>query len=163
MRALSRKKAYRKSTLRNLTTSLILYERIKTTTAKAKELKPVAEHLINAARSQDLTARRQLLSFLFDENAVKKVLEVLVPRFKSIKSGFIKTYKLGQRFGDNAEMSIIEFVKVKEKEDVNPSTTLGVKEKDAEKENRAPKTRKPARRNFSEGGTTIKTTPKVTK
>ena len=66
MRALSRKKAYRKSTLRNLATSLVLYERIKTTTAKAKELKPVVEHLITIAKKNDLNARRRLMQYLFD-------------------------------------------------------------------------------------------------
>lgn len=114
MRALSRKTAYRKSTLRNLATSLFLYERIKTTTAKAKELKPVAEHLLAVAKGNDLNSRRRLLAYLFDENAVKKVIEVLVPRYKDLSSGFIKSYRLGTRLGDGAEMSILELVDAKQ-------------------------------------------------
>ena len=98
--------------LRNLATSLVLYERIKTTTAKAKEVKPMVEHLLSVAKKNDLTARRRLLSFFFDENATKKAFEVLVPRYKDVQSGFIKTYKLGPRLGDAAEMTILELKKV---------------------------------------------------
>jgi len=108
MKALSRKKAYRTSTLRNLATSLILYEKITTTSAKAKEVKPIVEHLINLSRKKDLTARRRLLGFFFDKNAVKKVLEDLVPRYKDIKTGFIYSYRKGRRLGDAAEMIILE-------------------------------------------------------
>jgi len=110
MRALSRKYANRKSLLRNLITSFILYERIKTTTAKGKEIKPIMERLLTVAKANDLTARRRLMAYLFDENAVKKMLEVYVPRFKNIKSGFIKTYRLGARLGDGADMIILELV-----------------------------------------------------
>jgi len=107
MRALSRKTANRNSTLRNLATSLILYERIKTTMAKAKEVKPIVEKLINSARKVDLTARRKLLAYLFDENAAKKVLEDILPRYKNIQTGFIQSYKLNPRQGDGAEMMIL--------------------------------------------------------
>lgn len=111
MRSLSRKTAYRRSTLRNLATSLVLYERITTTEAKAKEVKPVVEHLINKARKADLTARRSLLAYFFDENATRKVLEVLIPRYKKINTGFIKSYKLSPRLGDGARMMILELNK----------------------------------------------------
>lgn len=131
MRALSRKTAYRKSTLRNLATSLVLYERITTTTAKAKEIKPIVEHLINIARPADLNSRRKLLAYLFDENATKKVLEVLVPRFKDIPTGFIKSYRIGPRLGDGADMTILEFQKEKEKK---APVSDGVKEENAKKE-----------------------------
>lgn len=111
MRALSRKNAYRKSLKRNLATSLVLYERITTTTAKAKETKSVVERLINRSKTGDLAARRRLLAYLFDEKATKKVLEVLVPRYKNKKSGFVRIYKLGTRLGDGAEESILELDK----------------------------------------------------
>lgn len=114
MRALSRKKAYRKSTLRNLVTSLFLYERIKTTTAKAKEIKPIAEHLLSIAKTNDLNSRRKLLSYLFDENAVKKTIEILVPRYKNLSSGFVKSYRLGARLGDGADMTLLELVNAKQ-------------------------------------------------
>lgn len=130
MRALSRKKANRKSTLRNLATSLVLFERIKTTTAKSKELKPVVEHLIHIAKPADINSRRKLMAYLFDENAAKKVLEVLVPRYKNIQSGFIKSYKVGIRLGDGADMTILELQKgeetklVKHEEENDKSKTV---------------------------------------
>lgn len=138
MRALSRKNAPRKSLLRNLATSLVLYEKITTTTAKAKEVKPLVEHLINQAKSNDLNARRRLLSVFFDENATKKVLEVLVPRYKDQKSGFVKIYKLGARLGDGAEQSVLEFKKVKielPKTEEKPSSAKAVEGKEEKKDN----------------------------
>ena len=129
MRALSRKTAYRKSTLRNLATSLILYERITTTEAKAKEVKPVVEHLINKARKMDLTARRSLLSYLFDEKATLKVLEVLIPRYKKINTGFIKSYKLNPRLGDGARMMILELEKEKVKDETKDTSETTIKTK----------------------------------
>jgi len=111
MRSLSRKKDYRKSTFRNMATSLILFERITTTTAKAKELKPIVEHLINSARPGDLTGRRKLLAYLFDENAVNKTIDELLPRYANTPTGFIKTYKVGIRKGDGADQMIVELQK----------------------------------------------------
>lgn len=136
MRALSRKYANRKSTLRNLATSLVLYERIKTTTAKAKEVKPIVEKLINSARQADLIARRRLLAYLFDKNATKKVLEDILPRYKNIPTGFIKSYKLNPRLGDGAEMTILELVpgdKPKIDTTVIEKSENKIKEKDADK------------------------------
>ena len=150
MRALSRKIANRKSTLRNLATSLVLYERITTTVAKAKELKPVVEHLINKARPMDLSSRRRLLAYLFDENATKKVLEILVPRFKDTPTGFIKSYRLRRRLGDGAEMMILEFQKeevktivAKDKVPQAEEKTVDIKDENAniEKTGRATKGR----------------------
>ena len=112
--SLSRKKDYRQSLLRNLATSLILYEEIKTSEAKAKALKPFVEHLLQVAKKDNLIARRRLIANFFDENAVKKVFEVYGPRYKNIKSGFIKQYRLGPRLGDSAEMVMLKMAKVKE-------------------------------------------------
>ena len=153
MRALSRKYANRKSTLRNLATSLVLYERIKTTTAKAKEVKPIVERLISIAKKNDLVARRRLMAYLFDENAVKKMFEVIVPRFKKINSGFVKTYRLGARLGDGADMMIAEFVGG-EKE-IPPTVAKAMVDK--KDENAKKETRASARK------TTIKTPAKTSK
>ena len=140
--ALSRKKDYRNNLLRNLATSLVLYEEIQTTETKAKALKPVVEHLIVTAKKNDLVARRQLESFLFDKNATKKVLEVLVPRYKKINSGFIKTFRLGPRVGDSAEVVLMQLIpgqkdieaveKITDKNDIKES-------KDASKETKPAK------------------------
>jgi len=112
MRALSRKTASRKSLLRNLATSLVLYERIQTTEAKAKEVKSVVEHLLYLAKKNDLASRRRMLGYFFDKNATKKVLEVLLPRYDKLSSGFIKTYRKGKRLGDGAMIMILEFKKM---------------------------------------------------
>ena len=140
MRALSRKTANRKSTLRNLATSLILFEKITTTTAKAKELKPIVEHLINSARPGDLTGRRKLLAYLFDENAVKKTIDVLLPRYKNVPTGFIHSYRIGPRLGDAADMMILELqkgkettVKVEDKKEENAKSNEKVGAKPSEK------------------------------
>lgn len=108
---LGREKAPRQALLRGLATSVIIYEKVKTTEAKAKAVKPVVEKLITTAKKNDLTARRKLLSVLYHKNAVNKALEVLGPRYQDRKGGYTRIVKLGKRQGDGAEMVQIEFVK----------------------------------------------------
>ncbi|MBN1325907.1 50S ribosomal protein L17 [Candidatus Falkowbacteria bacterium] len=107
---LDRASAQRKALLRSLATSLILYEKIKTTQAKAKVLRPFVEKLITKGKKNDLLARRDLKKVLYKETAVKKVLEVLSPRYKERKGGYTRIIKLSARKGDAAKMAIIEFV-----------------------------------------------------
>jgi len=107
---LDRKAQPRKALLRSLATNLILYEKIKTTEAKAKAVKPIVEKLITKGKSGDLHARRELMKYLYIENAVKKVLEDLGPRYKDRKGGYTRIIKLGQRQGDAAKVVQIEFV-----------------------------------------------------
>jgi len=104
----SRKDNHRKSLIRNLVTSFILYEEIKTTKPKSKEVKSTFEHLMNIAKKNDLNSKRRILSFVFDKKAALKMFEVLVPRFKKVQSGFIKIYKLGPRKGDASEQVILK-------------------------------------------------------
>ncbi len=130
--ALSRKKDYLNNLLRNLATSLILYEEIKTTKAKAKAVKPLVERLIIIAQKNDLNARRRMKAELFDMNAVKKMFEVIGPRYKALKngrSGFIKTYHLGPRLGDGAEMFLMRLKSVQEKEITKPKEAENEKER----------------------------------
>lgn len=107
---LGREKASRKALLRNLATSIIIYEKVKTTKAKAKAVKPVVEKLVTTAKKNDLTSRRKLLKVLYHKKAVNKALEVLGPRYKERKGGYTRIINLGNRAGDNAEMVQIEFV-----------------------------------------------------
>jgi len=107
---LDRARAQRKALLRSLATSLILHEKIKTTQAKAKVIRPFAEKLITKGKKNDLFARRALKKVLYKESAVKKVLEVLSPRYKERRGGYTRIIKLGARKGDAAKMAIIEFV-----------------------------------------------------
>lgn len=107
---LDRKIGPRKALLRNLATSLIIYEKIKTTKAKAKAVKPLVEKLITAAKTNNLTARRKLISVLFHPKAVKKALAVLGPRYQARKGGYLRIINLGRRPCDGAEICQIEFV-----------------------------------------------------
>lgn len=109
MRKLQRKRGPRRALLKNLAVSLILYEKIKTTQEKAKEVRSQVERLIQRGKKGDLTALRYLLKFL-PKNAAKKIIEDLAPAYKSRNSGFLRILKLGKRQGDAAQMVRVEFV-----------------------------------------------------
>ncbi|MCL5795502.1 MAG: 50S ribosomal protein L17 [Patescibacteria group bacterium] len=109
-RKFGRKKDHRESMMANLVTSLVLYEKVKTTKPKAKETVSIIDKLITMAKDGTLASRRYLISFLKDKNAAKKIYESFVPRFKKRNSGYTKIYKLGHRVGDGAPMVIIRFV-----------------------------------------------------
>jgi large subunit ribosomal protein L17 len=109
-KTLGREKQPRELMLRNLASSVIIYEKVKTTEAKAKTVKPIVEELITLAKRGDLAARRQLLSYLPQELAVKKLMEVLGDRYKERPGGYTRIIKLGTRVGDAAPMVQIELV-----------------------------------------------------
>lgn len=107
---LDRKKEPRELMLRNLASSILIYEKVKTTEAKAKAVKPLVERMITAAKKGDLAARRGLIQVLLQKNAVKKSMEVLGDRYKERAGGYTRIVKLGRRQGDGAEMVQIELV-----------------------------------------------------
>lgn len=107
---LDRKKGPRKALLRNLATSLVLYERIKTTKAKAQALRPYVERMITTGKAKTLHARRELLKKLTVPTAVEKILAELSPRYASRPGGYTRIVKIGRREGDAAEIVQIEFV-----------------------------------------------------
>jgi len=109
-RSLSRTSAHRKATLRNMATNLFRHERIRTTTAKAKELRPYAERLITLAKRGDLHARRQAARKIQDREVLGKLFDEIGPRFHSRPGGYTRILKLGTRKGDAAEMALIELV-----------------------------------------------------
>jgi len=132
-RKLQRKRAPRRALLKNLAVSLILYEKIKTTLEKAKEVRSFVEHLISKGKDRDLSSRRYLLRFL-PKHVVAKVLEDLVPSYADKKSGYLKISKLSERKGDGALMAILEFTDKKppvqiNKEDSQKRDTLKKAEK----------------------------------
>jgi large subunit ribosomal protein L17 len=94
----------------NMAAALIKHEQIKTTLPKAKELRPVVEKLVTLSRKNSLHARRQALAQVRDETQVRKLFEVLGPRYASRPGGYTRVLKAGFRFGDNAPMAFIEFV-----------------------------------------------------
>lgn len=109
---LGRKKEHRERTLRNLLTSLVLYEKVRTTEAKAKTLKPIAERLISTALKGSLDARRSIKALVFDNNAVSKIFEDLPARQGDRNSGFLRITKLPPRPGDAAPMALLELILV---------------------------------------------------
>jgi len=109
-KTLDRKKGPRELMLRNLASSILLYEKVKTTRAKAAAVRPLVERSITAAKVGDLNARRGLIKVLLQKNAVKKSLEVLGVRYKTRPGGYTRVIKLGERAGDGAEMVQIELV-----------------------------------------------------
>jgi len=96
--------------LRNLVTSFLEKERIKTTLAKAKEARPLAEKMVTLAKKGTLTARRQALAFVRKEAVVTKLFDELGPRFAERPGGYSRIVKLGLRAGDGAQMALLELV-----------------------------------------------------
>jgi large subunit ribosomal protein L17 len=100
-----------------MATSLVNHERIETTLPKAKELRSVVEKMITLGKRGDLHARRQAASYLFDDEAVKKVFSDLASRFKERSGGYTRIIRKGFRFGDGADMAFIELVDFQDQKD----------------------------------------------
>ena len=109
-RQLSRDSSHRKATLRSLATALLRHEVIKTTVAKAKELRVVAEPLITLAKIDDVSKRRLAFDRLRDREVVTKLFNELGPRYKARPGGYLRILKCGFRAGDNAPMAYVELV-----------------------------------------------------
>ena len=109
-RHLGRDGAHRKALYRNLVTDLLRYERITTTDAKAREIRPIAEKMITLGRRGDLHARRQALSYIYDRYVVEKVFEDIAPRMADRPGGYLRITRLEPRKGDGAKMAVIETV-----------------------------------------------------
>ena len=115
---LSRDTAHRKSLMRNLCREVIDHERIKTSEAKAKAVKPQLEKLITLGKRGDLAARRQALAQLRSQDVVHQLFAEIAPRFAERPGGYTRIIKLGPRQGDAAAMVYLELV------DYEPATTL---------------------------------------
>jgi len=109
-RKLRRTSSHRKALLRNLVTSFLEKERVKTTLAKAKEARPLAEKMITLAKKNTLHTKRQALRFLTKEKTVKKLFEEIGPRFSERPGGYTRIVKIGPRMGDGAQMAMFELI-----------------------------------------------------
>ena len=109
-RKLNRTASHRKAMFANMAVSLIVHEQIVTTLPKAKEIRPIVEKLITLGKRGDLHARRQAISQVKDVEAVKKLFDVLAPRYRERNGGYTRIMKAGFRYGDNAALAVIEFV-----------------------------------------------------
>ncbi len=110
VKTLDRDKEAREAMLRNLASSIIIYEKVKTTQAKAKAVKPLVEKLISTSKKGDLAARRNLLKIILQPKAVKKAMDVLSERYKERPGGYCRIIKVGVRQGDGAQIVQIELV-----------------------------------------------------
>ncbi len=109
-RKLGRTSAHREALLRNLATSLLLYEKIITTAAKAKELRKIVERMITLAKRKDLHARRQAAEVIQDERVLKKLFETMGERYQGRNGGYTRITKLDYRVGDGAPLAAVELV-----------------------------------------------------
>jgi large subunit ribosomal protein L17 len=107
---LGRDSSHRKALYSNLAGALIEHGRIKTTEAKAKAVKPIAEKMITLGRRGDLAARRQALAYLRSQEVVHQLFAEVAPRFAERPGGYSRIVKIGPRYGDAAEMVYLELV-----------------------------------------------------
>ncbi len=132
---LGRDTAQRKALLRNMTTSFLEKERMRTTLSKAKAIRPVAEKMITLAKTNTLHTRRQALRFIYKKDVVKKLFEDIGPRFQERPGGYTRIIKIGPRAGDGTEMAMIELVgsefkkKEKKKEKLSEKAKAAAKKK----------------------------------
>ena len=110
LRKLNRTSSHREAMFRNMTNSLLRHELIKTTLPKAKELRRVAEPIINLGKSPSLSNRRLAFSRLRDREMVSKLFEELGPRYAKRNGGYLRILKFGFRLGDNAPMAVVELM-----------------------------------------------------
>ena len=109
-RKFGRKKGVRKALIRSLSRSLIIYKKIKTTEAKAKELRPIIEKIITKAKDNAIENQRLVFKKIPDKKIVKKIFGEIAPQYKERKGGYTRIIKLPPRKNDKAKMAIIEFV-----------------------------------------------------
>ncbi|HPU30928.1 MAG TPA: 50S ribosomal protein L17 [Syntrophorhabdaceae bacterium] len=108
VKKLNRTKSHREALLKNLAISLLEHESIKTTDAKARALKSVADKLITLAKKKDMHSIRQAFAFLRHKHTVKKLFTDIGERYVGVNGGYTRVLKLGRRKGDNAPMALVE-------------------------------------------------------
>jgi large subunit ribosomal protein L17 len=114
---LGRTSSHREAMFRNMVTSVIKYESIRTTDTKAKELRKLAERMITLGKRGDLHARRQALAVIRDKSLVSKLFGELTERYRNREGGYTRIVKMGFRFGDNAPVSILEYIPEEKKKE----------------------------------------------
>jgi large subunit ribosomal protein L17 len=150
-RQLSRNASHRHAMLRNMATSLLQHETIRTTVPKAKELRRVVEPLITMAKVDSIGSRRLAYSRLRDEAVVTKLFDDLGPRFKARAGGYTRILKMEPRPGDNADMALMQLV---------DSAAVVAEKKEDTKAAKAPKKTKKAAPKADDGDTEKKAAPK---
>jgi large subunit ribosomal protein L17 len=129
---LGRTAEHRKALLANQVCSLIEHQRIKTTLAKAKAVRPLADRMVTLGKNGSIHARRTALATLRQKNAVKKLFDDIAPRSAERNGGYTRIVKLGQRKSDSALMAFIEWVDMAEVVEEKPAEAKKAKRKEAE-------------------------------
>lgn len=124
---LNRRAGHRRALIKNMVTSLFTYERITTTKSKALEVRRHAEKMVTRAKVDSVHNRREIAKTITQDDVLAKLFTVLGPRFKSRAGGYTRILKLGQRYGDAAEMVILEFVERTEKAEAAPEAAAEAK------------------------------------
>ncbi len=127
-RKLSRHTKHRELMFRNMLVSLLQHERIRTTLAKGKELRAMADRIISLAKKDTLHARRLAFARLRNETIVKKLFNEIAPKMKDRESGYTRIYKMGWRQGDGAPLSLVELVSYRPPSEKKKSTVEKAKE-----------------------------------
>jgi large subunit ribosomal protein L17 len=107
---LGRNTSHRRALLRNLVTSIIIEDRVETTVAKAKAVRPLVEKMITLGKKGDLHSRRQALAFLMTDTSVTRLFETVAPRYGDRQGGYLRIVKTGFQKGDGAEKAFIELL-----------------------------------------------------
>ena len=107
---LGRNTSHRRALLRNLTTSVIMEDRVETTVTKAKAVRPLVEKMITLGKKGDLHSRRQALSFLMTDKSVERLFETVAERYKDRQGGYLRIVRTGFRKGDGGEKAFIELL-----------------------------------------------------
>lgn len=141
-RKLGRKTPHRMMMFRNLVTSLLDKERVRTTLPRAKELRPIAERMITLGKRESLHARRRALAFVKDPEVVSKLFKTLAPRFAERNGGYTRIIRLGLREGDGAQMAILELIGSGYKAPKKETKKSGKKARKTEKETPAAESEK---------------------
>lgn len=145
-RKFGRETAHRRSMLRNLTLSVLRYERVRTTEAKAKEVRGLVDRMINLGKDGSLEARRRAAAWLPETQIVEKVFSDLAQRYPDRRSGYLRMVRLRRRVGDSAPLMLLELVPAGE----DGATRTAGETAEAEKPRR--RLRIPRRRAAAEGG-----------
>jgi large subunit ribosomal protein L17 len=107
---LGRNTSHRRALLRNLTTSVIIEDRVETTVTKAKAVRPLIEKMITLGKKGDVASRRQALAFLMTDTSVKRLFETVAPRYTDRQGGYLRIVRTGFRKGDGGEKAFIELL-----------------------------------------------------
>ncbi len=126
---LGRNTSHRRALLRSLVTSVIIEDRVQTTVAKAKAVRPLIEKMITLGKKGDLHSRRQALSFLMTDDSVKRLFETVAPRYGDRQGGYLRIVRAGFRQGDGGEKAFIELLGAEKQLDAKRQKREDVKAK----------------------------------